>query len=442
MKFSNKPRLLILLAAVVFWAIGSPAGEALEQSPAILGLEERAEVYDRWLRTRLDTTLPEIMRRERIGMWVVICREYNEDPVYLTLVPSTSMSARRLSMLVFYDKGKEGIERITVSRYGIGDFYKSVWDPDKVEQWERLAEIVKERNPKTIGINESATFAFGDGLSASHRAKLVEALGPEYSKRLVSAERLAVGWLERRIPGELEVYPHIVAIAHAIIAEAFSDKVITPGVTTTDQVVWWMRERIAELKLATWFQPSISIQRPKTREVKEGRVIHRGDLLHCDMGITYLGLNTDTQEHAYVLGPGEDDAPKGLKEALAQGNRLQDILLGEFKESRTGNEILAAALKKAKEEGLKPSIYTHPLGFHGHAAGPTIGLWDKQGGVPGQGDYPLYDDTCYSIELNIKASVPEWNGQEVQIALEEDAVFSRAGIFFIDGRQTRLYLIK
>ena len=232
------------------------------------------------------------------------------------------------------------------------------------------------------------------------------------------------------------------AIAHKIIADAFSRNVIMPGVTTTDDVVWWMRERIAELKLGTWFQPSISIQRPKTDETKGSRVIHRGDLLHCDMGITYLGLNTDTQEHAYVLRQGEGDAPKGLRDALAQGNRLQDIFLAEFKELKTGNEILAAALKKAKDEGLKPSIYTHPLGFHGHAAGPTIGLWDKQSGVPGEGDYPLFYDTCFSIELNVKASVPEWDNQDVQIALEEDAAFTRAGIFFIDGRQTKFFLIK
>jgi Metallopeptidase family M24 len=218
--------------------------------------------------------------------------------------------------------------------------------------------------------------------------------------------------------------------------------VITPGVTTTEDVVWWMRERVAELKLGTWFQPSLSVQRPAASPWKDGRVIHRGDLLHCDFGISYIGLNTDTQEHAYVLKEGEDDAPQGLRGALAEGNRLQNILIGEFREKRTGNEILAAALKKAVDEGLKPSIYTHPLGFHGHAAGPTIGLWDMQGGVPGPGDYPLYFDTVYSIELNVRAAVPEWGNQEVQIALEQDAAFTREGTFFIDGRQTKLHLIK
>jgi len=442
MNISNSHRRLFFFVLVLAMLCLSEFVRAQGEGPAILTIKQRAEIFDHWLRIRLEKVLPEIMRRENIDMWIVICREYNEDPVYLTLVPSTSMSARRLSMLVFYDRGQESMERVTVSRYGIGDLYKSIWDPNKTEQWARLAEVIKERKPKRIGIDESNTFAFGDGLSASHKAKLTEALGPEYAKRLVSAERLAVGWLEKRTPEELEVYPHLVAIAHAIIADAFSSKVITPGATTADDIVWWMRERIAELKLGTWFHPSISIQRSKAGKIKEDRVIHRGDLLHCDMGTSYLGLTTDTQEHAYVLRQGEEDAPKGLRDALAQGNRLQDIFLGEFQELRTGNQILAAALKKAKDEGLKPSIYTHPLGFHGHAAGPTIGLWDKQDGVPGEGDYPLFFDTCFSIELNIRASVPEWDNQEVQIALEEDAAFTRAGTFFIDGRQTKLYLIK
>ena len=409
--------------------------------PSVLSMRERAAVFDSWLKIRLEKVLPELMRRENFDMWLVICREYNEDPVFLTLVPSTSFSARRLTMLVFYDKGAEGVERLAVSRYGIRDFYKGVWEPEKIEQWQCLVKVIKERNPRRIGINESEIFAFGDGLSSSLKKNLIQVLGPEYSSRLHSAEKLAVGWLERRTPEEFEVYPHLVSIAHQIIAEAFSARVITLGVTTTEDIVWWMREKIKELGLQTWFQPSISIQRPKDREFK-GNLIHRGDMLHCDMGITYLGLNTDTQELAYVPGQGEEDAPLGLKNALALGNRLQDLLIGEFKEGLTGNEVLARALKKAKEEGLKASVYTHPLGFHGHAAGPTIGLWDKQDGVPGAGDYPLYYDTCYSIELNVKANVPEWGNQEVTIALEQDAAFTPKAIYFLDGRQTRFHLIK
>ncbi|MGA2533240.1 MAG: M24 family metallopeptidase [Candidatus Aminicenantales bacterium] len=428
---------------IFLFLTGAAAAAAAGQTPAILGLKDQAAVYDGWLTTRLEKVLPEIMRREKIDLWLVICQEYNEDPVYLSLVPWNSLSARRLSMLVFFDRGGgRGVEKFSVSRYGIGGLYPSIWKADKEDQWETLAAAVKARNPNRIGIDESETFAFGDGLSASLKNRLVGALGPEYAKRLVSAERLAVGWLERRIPEEFEVYPHIVAVAHAIIAEAFSPKVITPGVTKTEDVEWWMWERVRGLGLQTWFNPSISIQRPKSSPDKDGGVIHRGDLLHCDFGITYLKLNTDTQQMAYILREGEQDAPQGLKDALAQGNRLQDILMSEMKEGLTGNQILAAALKKAKDEGLKPSIYTHPLGYHGHAAGPTIGLWDKQGGVPGAGDYPLWNDTVYSIELNVLAAVPEWGPQEVQIALEQDAAFTKSGARFLDQRQTKLHLIR
>lgn len=430
---------LIALASIV----SLEAGFAAAEEPAVLSLKDQARVADGWLKVRLDTVLPELMRREKFDMWLVVCEEYNEDPVYLTLVPFENLSARRLSMLVFYDRGEgQGIEKFTVSRYGIGDLYRSVWDPAKEpDQWKRLAQVIKERQPKRIGINESETFAFGDGLTASLKARLIRVLGKEYEARLSSAERLAVGWLERRIPEELETYPHVVSIAHAIIARAFSRDVITPGATTAEDVSWWMRERIRGLGLAAWFQPDISIQRPKASSYK-GDTIHRGDLLHCDMGITYLRLNTDTQQHAYVLKEGEADAPQGLKDALAQGNKLQDILLSEFREGRTGNEVLSAALAKAKSEGLKPSIYTHPLGYHGHAAGPTIGLWDRQDGVPGSGDYPLFYDTVYSIELNAKANVPEWDNQEVTIALEQDAAFTKKGAYFLDERQTKLFLIR
>jgi Xaa-Pro aminopeptidase len=418
----------------------TPAAAAAEL-PVVLTLRQQAAVYNDWLKNRLERILPELMRQEGFDMWLVICRENNEDPVFPSLVPFTSLYASRTSMLVFFDRGAEGVERLTVSRSNIGSFYKTAWEPDKVDQWVRLGQIVKERNPKRIGIDESDTFNYGDGLTASLKAKLAAALPPEFAPRVKSAERLAVRWLERRSPEELEVYPQIAAIAHGIIADAFSRTVIQPGITTTDDVAWWMRERSRQLGLSNWFHPTVDIQRPKASAHKDS-VIHRGDLLHCDFGINYLRLCTDTQQMAYVLKDGETEVPKGLRDALAQGNRLQDILLAEMKTGRTGNEILAAALKQAKSEGLRPSIYTHPLGVHGHAAGPIIGLWDQQGGVPGLGDFPLFEDTVHSIELNVTAAVAEWGDQDVRVPLEQDAAFTKAGAHFLDQRQTALFVIR
>ena len=435
-------RLVALLCLLVFLS-PSLVGAQSTSYPGILTLRQQNVVYNDWLKVRLERILPQLMREEGFDMWLVICRENNEDPVYFSLVPFTSLYASRTSILVFFDKGSQGgLERLTVSRSGIGSFYKSAWEPEKIDQWARLAQIIKERNPKKIGINISDVDNYADGLTATLERKLKAALPPEYHPRLQSAERLSVRWLERRSPEELEVYPQVAAIAHRIIAAAFSSAVITPGVTTTEDVVWWMRERSRQLGFTNWFHPTVDIQRPKAASFAESQVIHRGDLLHCDFGITYLRLNTDTQEMAYVLKDGETEIPKGLVDAFAQGNRLQDILLGEMKTGRTGNEMLLASLKKAKGEGLRPSIYTHPLGLHGHAAGPNIGMWDKQEGVPGIGDYTLNEDTVFSVELNVTTKVPEWGDQDVRIPLEHDAVYTAAGPRWLDQRQTRLIVIK
>ncbi len=434
---------LLLALSALSGIAAAVSADGARPVPPILSIRDQAAVWDSWLHARLDNVLPELMRREKIDLWLVACREYNEDPVYLSLVPFTSLSARRLSILVFFDRGGDrGVERFCVGRYGIGDLYKTVWDPAKETEWQCLARAVRERNPRRIGIDEGETFAFGDGLSASLKATLVKALGPADAAKLASAERLAVGWLERRSPAEIELYPHIVSIAHAIIAEAFSPAVVVPGVTKAQDVAWWMWEKARSLGLECWFSPSVNLQRAKSGPPAADDVIRRGDVLHCDFGIRYLGLCTDTQQLAYVLREGEDDAPAGLKTALAQGNRLQDIHLEAMATGSTGNRILAAALARAKGEGLRPSVYTHPLGIHGHAAGPVIGLWDRQDGVPGTGDYPLYPDTAFSIELNVRASVPEWGGQDVTVALEQDAIYTKDGARWLDLRPRAFHLIR
>lgn len=424
--------------------------KAQSNMPAILSMPARAAVVDNWLKIRLETVVPDLMRREKIDMWLIIAREYNEDPVIETMLPAKWLRARRRTILVLFDKGpQEGMERLAVARYDIGGFFQKAWDKEKQpDQWQRLVEIIEERNPKRIALNYSTDFGLADGIAHTGFESLHAKLPKKYVDRIVSGERLAIGWLETRIPEEIEVYPSICRIAHRIISEGLSDKVIQPGITTTEDVEWWYRERIRELKLVTWFHPSVSVQRAEEPERSgsfaskpKAKTIRRGDLIHVDFGITYLGLNTDTQEHAYVLKAAETDAPEGLKKALATGNRLQDILNSNFKAGRTGNEILKRSLKQAKSEGIVPSIYTHPIGFHGHGAGPTIGLWDQQGGVPGKGDYELFYNTAHSNELNVQVAIPEWNNKKIRIMLEQDIIFTKEGVRFIDGRQTSLYVI-
>lgn len=411
-----------------------------------LSLRRQMIVRNQWLHERLTTVLPELMERAEIDLWIVSCREYNEDPVVMSLLPQPSMSARRRTILVFERQANGTVTQFSVSRYPVPNVYDTVWLPEQESQLACLARLIVERNPRRVALNCSHTFAFADGLSHSEYSRLIAALPEGYGSRIVSGDAIAIGWLERRINAELEVYPRIVAMGHALIKRAFSTEVIHPGVTTTEDIVWWLRDEIQRMGLQAWFQPTVMLQaedQPFGNFIdgaEKRMVIKPGDLLHCDVGFHYLGLATDQQQHAYVLKPGETDAPAGLKAALATGNRVQDIHLEEMQIGRTGNEVLHAVLARCSAENIAAMIYSHPLGYHGHAAGPTIGLWDQQEGVAGKGDYPLYDKTCYSIELNITQTIPEWGNQPVRIMLEEDAVLDTK-MRWLAGRQSDLHLI-
>ncbi len=423
------------------------------QAQRILPESERAEVVDALLARRLDSLLPVLMDRTGIDMWVMISREYNEDPVLKTFLPATWLSARRRTMLLFYRNAAAGrMDRLAVARYNIGENIQSAWDKEEQpDQWQRLVELIAERNPGRIGINVSEDHNIADGLDKTDYDLLMANLPDSLKARVVSAEELAVGWIETRTPEEMVLYRHLARITHNIIAEAFSDKVIMPGRSTTTEVEWWMRQRVTDLGLDTWFHPTVDIQR--TADSLRGHlysfsdrpgseVIRPGDLLHCDFGITYLRMNTDCQQMAYVLKPGETEAPEYLNAALSDGNRVQDHLTAQMKTGRTGNQILAAALEAGRAEGLRPAIYTHPLGSYGHSAGTTIGMWDAQQGVKGADgtSYGLNPATAYAIELNATVQLPAWN-RDVRIMLEEPGFYGPEGFRYVDGRQTQLHLI-
>ena len=418
----------------------------------ILPERERAILKDEILADRFNNLLPQIMDREGIDMWLVISREYNEDPVMRTMLPSSWLNARRRTILVFYrNKEKNTIEKMAVARYDVGANITSAWDKEKQpDQWARLVEIIEERNPNKIAINSSKTFGIADGLVYTDYQELIKALPPAMEDKLVSAETLAVAWIETRTAKEMELYKTLVAITHDIIDQAFSKAVITPGETTTEDVVWWMRQKVTDLGLETWFHPTIDVQRDNEAlkshiesfsKAKQEDLIIPGDLLHCDFGITYIGLNTDCQQHAYLLKEDETEVPAFLVEAYQKGNRVQDVFTANFEAGKTGNQILLKSLKEAKAEGLRPSIYTHPLGTYGHSAGPTIGMWDSQGGVPGTGDYPLYANTVYAIELNTTVSILEWN-KDIRIMLEEAGFYGKNGFRYVNTRQEKIKAIR
>lgn len=421
-------------------------------SAKVLPLRRQAEVTNGWLAERLRTVLPEVMRREGFDLWVVVAREYNEDPVLMSLLPAPMMSARRRTILVFHAPEGGGFEAMAIANAGIGldGFYRPMWAKTKTaqaveDQWQCLRRVVAERDPKRIGIDVAADFAFGDGLSHHEHEALRAALGEALWARTASAERLAIGWLERRTAGELDAAGGINQIAHGLIGEAFSSRVVHPGVTTALDVAWWLRQRTNELGLTCWFQPTVSVQRRGAQLGDIGAspdaVIRPGDLLHCDFGLHYLGLATDTQQNAYVLRLGEEAPPAGLARALEVANRQQDLLAAEMVAGRTGNQVLAGVRAAMAAAGIEGRMYTHPIGFHGHGAGPVIGLYDQQEGVPGRGDVPLHDDTLHSFEMFVEVAVPEWDGQKVKLATEQIVAFTGGRVHYLGGRQTELHLI-
>ncbi|TQN43583.1 Xaa-Pro aminopeptidase [Blastococcus colisei] len=420
-----------------------------------LPLREQADVRDRWLTQRLLDVLPELMDRAGIDVWLVIGRESNEDPVLATFLPATWLSARRRTMLVLH-RSDDGVTSSAVSRYPVGQFLPA-WSPDdspgrpvEESQWAEVRRIVEQAEPRRIGIDVSEAFALADGLSHTEHRLLVAALGP-YADRLVPAEDLVVGWLETRLPEEIQALHGLNRLVHDVIAEAYSPAVLVPGTTTALDLAWWIRQRLHDLGVEPWFHPSVSLQRAGVPLVEQAgtllpavpydAVIEPGDLVHCDVGLSSLGLRTDTQRNGYVLRPGETEAPAGLREALHVGNRMQDLTTEALSAGRTGNEVLAHARAAAAAAGIDGDVYSHPVGFHGHGAGPAIGLWDEQGGVPGAGDYRVHPDTVYALELAVRRPVPEWGGQCVRMALEQGIALTGEGVEYLDGRQTGLILI-
>ncbi|WP_257451706.1 aminopeptidase P family protein [Archangium lipolyticum] len=452
--------LFLVSSACATTAPASPAPEAAAPERPFGTLRDQATRQQAWLRERMDTALPMLMRKYGIEMWVVPMREYNEDPVFPALVSPTTFAARRRTIYVFHDRGPQlGVQRLALGGGSQGGVYETrraqmqvdrggttrqaeLWGPD---QWKVLKAVLEERKPQVIGINVSRTFAFADGLTHGEYEGMAEALGPEWTAKMKPAGGLAVDLIAWRSADEERFYADLTKVAWNIIETGFSNQVVIPGKTRTSDVVWWMRQRVNDLGLGTWFQPSVEVQRQGKTEAELGEdpVIERGDVLHCDFGVTALGLNTDTQHMGYVLREGETDAPAGLKAALARSNRLQDIVFEELRPGRTGNEILKASLERMRAEGIDGTVYSHPIGLNGHGAGPMIGLWDRQEGVPGNGDHGVIPNQWFSIELQATSPVAEWGGQKVRSAQEEDVIIDASGkVRWALQRQTAFHLVR
>lgn len=438
--------LCVFFAAFGLWAA----------PPPVLDLREQAKLQQAWLKQRLEKNLPELMRRYGIDMWMVSSREYNEDPVFFSLVSPTMFAARRRTIYVFFDRGPEkGVERLALGGGSQGGMYEVYRDPDSgIElygdsQWILLKKLIDERKPKKIAIDISQTHAFSDGLSSGEREQLEEAIGPENRSKLVRAEGLALDFVAMRTPDMVPTYQGLMAHVHEIIGKVFSNEVIQPGKTTDQDIVWWLRQENQRRGFGTWFQPGIRVQRQNGKSLQilqqeeSPIVIERGDVLWVDYGLTAMRLATDTQHVGYVLREGETGPPAGIVAALENSKKMQDIVMARMTVGRTGNEVLAEALKEIRALGIKGTVYSHPIGDHGHGAGPLIGLWDRQQGVPGRGDVKLIPNTWFSIELSSRTPVAEWGNQELFVGMEEDAMVGADGkIRWVLGRQEKFHLIR
>ncbi|GED69427.1 Xaa-Pro aminopeptidase [Brevibacillus reuszeri] len=415
--------------------------DALHMQMSILPLHMRDQVRDRWLQLRLDTILPVIMAKHQLDMWVLIAREYHEDPIMETLFPAAIDSSRRLTIIVFVLNQDKTVERLVIhTNPSFEPFYQRVWEPAEEDQWKCLARIVADKKPQSIGVNVSDDYSFCDGLSHSYYTKLLHTLGEEHAALVRSAEQVALDWLQLRSDEELMAYPTIGAITRKLAQEALSNQVIHPGITTTTEVVRWIRQRVIDLGMQTSFYPTVDVIRKGCGKLDDV-VIIPGDIIHLDFGIHYLGLATDTQQLAYVLHIDEHEVPKGLQDAMQTANRLEDIMCENFREKQTGNELFAACIQQAQDEGIRAMIYSHPIGTHCHAAGPLIGLYDRQEAIPVRGELVIQNQTCYAMEFNIRQYIPEWD-EEIPIYLEESVAFKDDQVLYLAKRQTDFYIIR
>jgi len=451
--FKKAAIAIIILGVIVLASFEIPASAQHRGTPSVLSIRDRAALVHKITAKRLDTLLPRMMRETGFDMWIISCNEDNLDPVFETMVPYENWNPIT-QVLVLFDLGEgKGVERLNVSRTDTQGLFKNAWDAAAWDtkkgesQWDALGRAVRERDPKRIGLNEGEIQWAAGALTSVLKKRIVEAVGPKYAARFQSAESLATLWAETLLDEEVELMERAAALSHSIIADMFSSKVITVGQTTADDLRWYYWQRVADLGLKVSFSPFVSIRGRSPKDVekwgKDDKAIRPGDLLHCDVGLKYMRWNSDHQEMAYVLRPGEADAPETFQKLMAEGNRLQDVYCGEFKAGLTGNEILGNILRKARELGIPgPRVYSHSLGYFLHEPGPLIGLPWEQVNNTGRGDVKLVPMSTFVVELSVTGPVPEWGGIDFRVPLEQDVLFTGAGTVFLDGRQTAFHLIK
>ncbi len=448
MKQLNLILLTIILLSANFVFAQNKSNEKIPAMPRLLSQREQMDVREMWLKKRLDTLLLPMMRSHNVSMWIVVNEEFNSDPATAYLVPPIPMVGSR-DFFVFVDNGSEKLEKIAIVRYAeerLKNHYQMTSvSRDKIA--ETLRNTIAKYNPKTIALNYNGSRGQQNGLSQASYKFLAETLGAETEKKFVPAANLLTEFFDTRLPEELEHYRTAVLLTDILTRRAFSNEVITPGKTTVGDVRWWFLQQVNNLGLTVWFQPDLRVQRQaKTAATNqqflsvadESLVLERGDVIHIDCGLDYMGLSTDWQKHAYILQKGEKDVPNGLKTALKNTNNLQDAIFKFARPGMTGAQVYEAAMAEMKQQNIEAMIYSHPIGTHGHGLGASIDFRKAIGGAAEKLRLGAYT----SIELNTSTILPEWNNQKITIMGEDDAVMTEQGYEFIRPRQTEFYLIR
>ena len=403
----------------------------------IRSLKEQYEIQSKCLKERLDILLPEVMFNSQADMWIIACKEYNEDPLFRALTPPDYSTARRITMFVFV-KEEDYIHRYSLSMpdESLELYYEPYYKHGKETQMDALNRLLKKYDPEKIAINTSMNFSFNDGLSMGIYTMFLENLSEKWLDRMICDDFLAIKLMELRTPTEMQMMPEIMEVAHSIMEEMYTTNTIHPGVTTCDDLVWFMKEKVNQYGLEYWFEPTMDLQSENGTSTRmEHCVIEKGDLLHCDFGIRYMNMCTDTQRLAYVAKDNEESIPEKLKQGMKVGNRFQDIVLENLKPGRTGNEVFTASLKQAKEENIQAVLYSHPCNMYGHGPGPTIGLYSQQEEIPVKGDVEVSNNTCYALELNVTVD-------SIVYYLEETISVTDNGARFLYKNRDQITLIK
>jgi hypothetical protein len=440
------------IAITLLFAAGTLAAEAprdINAEPKLLPWSQQIAVREQWLAKRHSMIL-DMMRRNRVDMWIVVNEEFHDDPLTQYVAPPRPFAGGR-DFFVFIDTGDAGLKRVAITGFAeesVKKFFEAPDHPKPADQV--LPQLYQQYKPKKIALSYGGHRGVTRSITHDTYKFITEKMGPEAESHFVPAENLIEEYSDTRIPEEFATYTDMVTVTEILARRSLSGEVIKPGKTTVGDVRRWLYDQLGARGLTTWFQPDLRVQRKgKPNDMSRGFlavspeeiVIQKGDVVHLDFGITYMGLNTDWQRMSYVLFDGEKEVPPGLKKALSNTNALQDSTCHNSKPARAAGDVYNDVMSDMKEKGIEAKVYSHPLGFQGHALGAAIDYraWQRAETLPPR---KLRDGSYISIELNSVTAVPEWDGQKVFVMEEDPAYLTADGWKFFVPRQTEWYVVK